>query len=94
MLLKVSGRLNGRGVWGRMDTCMCMAESLHCSPETVTLLIGYTLMQKKKVKRAQLNFPGGPVGGTLCFHYRATGLIPGWGTEILHACRVVWQINE
>ena len=32
-----------------MDTCMCMAKSLHCSPEPVTtLLIGYTLIQKKK----------------------------------------------
>ena len=26
-----------------MDTCLCMTESLHCSPETITtLLIGYT----------------------------------------------------
>ena len=34
--------LDGRGVWGRMDTCVRMAESLHCSPETVNtaLLIG------------------------------------------------------
>ena len=23
----------GAGVWGRMDTCICMAESLCCSPE-------------------------------------------------------------
>ena len=31
------------GVWGRMDTCICMAESLCCSPETTTtLFIGYT----------------------------------------------------
>ena len=30
----------GGGVWGRMDACMCMAESLHYSPETTTLLIG------------------------------------------------------
>ena len=29
-----------------MDTCIYMAESLHCSPETVTtLLIGYIPMQ-------------------------------------------------
>ena len=27
------------GVWGRMDTCICMAESLCCSPETVTRLL-------------------------------------------------------
>ena len=28
--------LVGSGVWGRMDTCIHMAESLHCSPETTT----------------------------------------------------------
>ena len=37
------GSLNGRGVWGRIDTCIRMAESLCCSPETITtLLISYT----------------------------------------------------
>ena len=37
------GSLDGRGVWERMDTCICMAESLCCTPETITtLLIGYT----------------------------------------------------
>ena len=46
-----------RVVWGRMDTCMCMAESLCCPPETITtLLIGYTTIQnvsdvKKKFKK-------------------------------------------
>ena len=36
------GSLDGRGVWGRMDTCIWMAESLGCPPETImTLLIGY-----------------------------------------------------
>ena len=36
---------------GKMDTCTCMAESLHCSPETITtLLIGYTLIQNKEFK--------------------------------------------
>ena len=40
--------LDGRGVWGRMDTCICMAESFWCSPKTITtLLISY------KVKVAQ-----------------------------------------
>ena len=35
---------------GRIDTCMCMAESLLCAPETITtLLIGY----KGKVLVAQ-----------------------------------------
>ena len=32
-----------------MDTCVCMAESLPCSPETITtLLIGYNPIQNKK----------------------------------------------
>ena len=30
----------------RMDTCICMAESFHCSSETITtLLTGYTPIQ-------------------------------------------------
>ena len=37
------GSLVGRGVWGRMDICICIVESLHCSPETIPmLLIGST----------------------------------------------------
>ena len=37
------GSLIGRGVWRRMDTCICMAELLCCAPETITtLLISYT----------------------------------------------------
>ena len=45
------GSLDGSRVWGRMDTCVCMAESLHCSFETVTtLLISYTQVQNKKLK--------------------------------------------
>ena len=43
------GNWDGRGVWGRTDTSMCMAESLCCSPETVTtLLTSYTPIQNKK----------------------------------------------
>ena len=40
LLLRSS--LDGKGVWGRTDTGICVAESLHCPPETITtLLIGY-----------------------------------------------------
>ena len=31
------GSLYGVGVWGRMDTCICMVESLPYSSETITL---------------------------------------------------------
>ena len=38
------------GSWGRMDTCICMADSLTCSPETITTwLITYTPIQNKKL---------------------------------------------
>ena len=38
--------LDGRRVWGRMDTCICIVESLHCSPSQQCSLIGSTPMQK------------------------------------------------
>ena len=30
------GSLERRGVWGRMDTCICIAEFLCCPPKTIT----------------------------------------------------------
>ena len=33
------GSLDGRGACGRMDPWICAAESLHCSPGTITKLI-------------------------------------------------------
>ena len=45
------GSLDGRGVWGRMDTCICVAARLSCSRETIiTLLISYTPKQNLKFK--------------------------------------------
>ena len=42
--------------WGRMDTCVCVAESLCCPPETIkTVLIGYTPIQSKKLKKNSQN---------------------------------------
>ena len=37
---------------GRTDTCICMAESLCCAPETTTLLISYTSIQNKLFKKS------------------------------------------
>ena len=48
----VCGSLDGRRVWGKMDTCICMAELLCCAPETITTLsISYTPIQNKKLKK-------------------------------------------
>ena len=45
-LLHVVCQPDGSAVWGRMDTFLCMAESLCCSSETsTTLLICYTPLQ-------------------------------------------------
>ena len=44
-LSMVGGSLEGNG-WGRMDPYICITESLHCLPETITSLIGYTPIQK------------------------------------------------
>ena len=48
----IHGSLGGMGVWGRMDTYICMTKSLRCLPEIITtLLIGYTSIQNKKLKK-------------------------------------------
>ena len=36
--LKKNSLLKSKSVWGRKDTCICMAESLRCPPETITTL--------------------------------------------------------
>ena len=49
---KLCSRLDRRGFGGRMDTCICVAESLPCPLETITtLLTGYTPIQNKKLKK-------------------------------------------
>ena len=48
--------LDGRGVWGRLDTCIRVAEALVCSPETTTtLLIECTPRQSKTLKLQKKN---------------------------------------
>ena len=44
-LLNVMGRPAYEEVWGRMDTGLCIAESLRCLPDITTLLIVYTPIQ-------------------------------------------------
>ena len=52
------GSLDGRGVWGQVDTCICMAEPLSCSLEIITAwLIGYIPIQSKKFKKIKIKMP-------------------------------------
>ena len=51
------GQPGKEGTWGRMDTCVYMAESLYCLPETTTtLLTGYTSIPNKKFKEKKKNW--------------------------------------
>ena len=66
------GSLDGRGVWGKMDTCMYMAESLCCSPPTIrTLFINWLCPNK--------GFPSCSVGKESACSAGDVGLIPGSG---------------
>ena len=48
----VCGSLDERGVWQRMETCICTPESFCCPPETVTILLtGHTPRQNKKLNK-------------------------------------------
>ena len=49
------GSLDGREVWGRIDTCM--AESLCGPPETITiLLISYTPIQNEEIEYVVIKY--------------------------------------
>ena len=41
------GSVNGRGVWGRMVTCIRMAESLRCSPKTIHNIVNWLYFNTK-----------------------------------------------
>jgi len=56
-LLSIMWHPGWEGVWKRMDTCVCMAESLWHSPETITMLLtSYTPVQNKKFKKKSRGF--------------------------------------
>ena len=69
----LQGRVDGRRVWGRMVTYICMAESFCCSPETITtLFIGYAAAAAKSLQSCltlcdpiDSSPPGFPVPGIL-----------------------------
>ena len=53
LCLMLYGSLDGRGVWGKRDACICMAESFHCSPETITtFLLGYQFSSVQSLSHA------------------------------------------
>ena len=54
-LVSVSWQPGWEGSLGSRDTCVRTAESLHCPPEAITILLtGYTPIQNKKFKQSCL----------------------------------------
>ena len=73
-----------------MDTCICMAEFLHCSSKTITtLLTGYTLIQNKKLRRICF-----PVQGTWVRSLLGKQTTPPCGGATKSACTTTQQDPE
>ena len=67
------GSLDGRGVRGRMHTCVWMAESFCCPSETITtLLIDYTPNEKFNGKGFVVCFRGQTANSpaAVCVHLK------------------------
>ena len=58
LCLVLHGSLDGKGVWGKMDKCICMAESVCCPPQTITALsTAYQFSSVQSLSRVQLCNP-------------------------------------
>ena len=92
------------GVWGRIDTCECMAEFLPCSSETITvLLIGYSESESRSVVSNSLwphglyspwSSPGQNAGvGSLSLFQ---GIFPTQGSKpgLLNCRRIVCRLSH
>ena len=73
----VCASLDGRVVWGRKDTRICMVKSLCSLPETTTtLLIGYAPIQNKKIKSLQKKKKDAKEKERLCWRIEKMPLCP------------------
>ena len=53
-MLETQIYIKKRGIWGRMDPCMCMTESFCCPLETIAILLSsYPPIQNKKLKKRE-----------------------------------------
>ena len=95
----------GRGVWGRMDSCICMAESPCCPPEiTTTLLTGSnisglvakscpTLMIPWNVAHQAPPFMG--FSKQECCHFLLQGIFPTQesNSSLLHCRQILYRLS-
>ena len=52
------GNLDGRGIWGRMDTCIGMAESLCCPSGTINNMVNWLFSSVTQSCRTLCNLTG------------------------------------
>ena len=88
------GSLDGRGVWGRVDTCICMAESFCCPPETITLLIDYAAATAKSLQSCLTVRPQRRQPTRLPHPWDSPGKNTGVGCRFLLQCRKVRSESE
>ena len=91
-LLNVMHQPGWKRFWGRINTCICMTESLHCLPETITtLLISYAAAAKLLQLCPTLcdpidgSPPGSPVPGILqarALEWIATSFSSAWKWKV------------
>ena len=92
------GNLGGRGIWGRMDICICIAEFLHCSLEAITrLLIGIAAAAAKSLQSCPTLYD--PIDWTmqptrLPRPWDSPGKNPGVGCHFLLQCKKVKSESE
>ena len=84
------GSLDGRGVWGKVATCICMAELLRYSPEIITTLLTVNIPNTK-------GFPCGSADEESACNAGDLGLIPGLGRSLekgkaTHSSILAWRI--
>ena len=48
---KFCSNLNGKRIWKRTDTCVCITESLCCTPEMNTFLVNHIPVWHKNLKK-------------------------------------------
>ena len=91
-LLNVMHQPGWKRFWGRINTCICMTESLHCLPETITtLLISYAAAAKLLQLCPTLcdprdgSPPGSPIPGILqarTLEWVATSFSSAWKWKV------------
>ena len=92
------GSLDGRGVWRRKYICICMAETLCCSPETITTLFANLLYPNSK-KRSLKILEDSRVSKAVMFTPRISGnmnpfMLNWWLLKTVNFTKWMWHYTK